>query len=67
MDEINVFGYYKEWQSGEFENIDISHEQVNFIKYHEPHGEGDRHYVTVFYTDGTWHRVFNPDTVRGLV
>lgn len=64
MNDINVFGYYKEWNSGEFENIDISHEQINFIKYHQPQGEGDRHYVDVIYTDGSCHRVFNPDTVR---
>lgn len=34
-----------------------------FMRYHEPQGEGDAHYVDVFHWDGKVTRVFRPDEV----
>ena len=33
------------------------------LKYHEPSGEGDAHYVDVEFSDGSSMRIFRPDTI----
>lgn len=36
---------------------------ISAINYHEPQGEGDAHYVTILYSNGTSRRVFKPDCI----
>lgn len=36
---------------------------ITSMEYHEPLGDGDRHYVDIHYSDGTIVRRFNIDSV----
>ena len=36
---------------------------IKSMKYHQPRGEGDAHYVDCYYEDGCVLRIFRPDTV----
>jgi hypothetical protein len=41
------------------ENEDIyAPQDADKIEYHEPCGEGDKHYIDVFYKDGIIRRIF---------
>lgn len=53
VDEVNT----------ESEIISTSLKAVEKIIYHTPMGNGDLHFVDVFYTDGQIRRIFNPDCV----
>lgn len=60
--------FYKEYSDGEQEHVWVNKKMggdviVSAIKYHEPAGEGDAHYVTILYSDGSWRRVFRPDSI----
>ena len=37
---------------------------IKDIRYHTPAGEGDAHYVDVYFSDGTANREFNIDHIR---
>lgn len=47
----------------ETEVISTDIDSVEKIIYHTPMGEGDLHFVDVFYTDGEVIRFFNPSAV----
>jgi len=42
----------------------IENQNVESIIYHEPRGEGDKHYCTVTYKDGSKQRFFNLNSVK---
>ena len=44
--------------------ITVDGEHVKEIKYHTPLGEGDKHFVDIYYTDGRCSRMFSIDYVR---
>lgn len=65
---MKVKEFFKEYLNGEEELHwvgKVIDKDVNVleIKYHEPQGEGDAHYVTVLYSDGSSMRVFRPDRI----
>lgn len=65
---MNVRQYAKDYANGEEECQWIGKNvgggvTVEMIKYHEPQGDGDAHYVDVLYSDGTSRRVFRPDCI----
>lgn len=37
--------------------------QIKVCMYREPKGDGDRHYIDVYYNDNTKVRYFNPDEI----
>ena len=43
----------------EYESFEVGKFGVKEILYHQPTGEGDRHYCDIFSDDGTQVRVFN--------
>ena len=60
--------FAKVYQDGEEEVVWVGkvvggNVTVSAINYHEPQGEGDAHYVTILYSDGTSRRVFRPDCI----
>lgn len=41
----------------------VDDKNVLEIKYHTPIGDGDRHYVDVYYSNGRNHRKFNIESI----
>jgi hypothetical protein len=46
------------------ELLTIKNDKVEKMEYHEPRGEGDKHYVDAYYTDGTKIRFFIFDSIE---
>lgn len=67
MDDLLVKQFDKYYPNGDCENSYVGKItggiSIREITYHEPHGEGDAHYVDVYYTNGYQRRVFRPDTI----
>jgi hypothetical protein len=52
-------------QYGEdYDVAEIGRDGVVDIKYHEPQGEGDKHYCDVTKADGTIYREFNLNQIK---
>ncbi|MDF2881256.1 MAG: hypothetical protein K0R54_1813 [Clostridiaceae bacterium] len=47
--------------------IKLCDNNVTDIKYHTPCGEGDRHFVDIYYSDGTAMRLFNIEHIAFCV
>ena len=43
----------------EFESISVEQGNVEKMEYHNPAGEGDKHYVDVYFKNGISKRYFN--------
>lgn len=43
--------------------ITMDNEDVSEIKYHTPRGDGDRHFVDVYYNNGRSYRYFNIESI----
>lgn len=54
---------YKECMSRHSDKLVVGEEGVKEIEYHTPGGEGDAHYVDIYFDDGTRKRIFRPDHI----
>ena len=60
VNEIIVNWFYTTGETGsEYEIYKVGVSGVLSIEYHEPQGEGDKHYCDVYLQDGTVQREFN--------
>ena len=58
------YNWFTTSESGEeYDIAEVVDRGVKRIDYHQPHGEGDRHYCDIHYADGTGARVFNLNRV----
>ena len=48
---------------GQIKEVGFSSVSITSIEYHEPLGDGDRHYVDIYYSDGPIVSRFNIDSV----
>lgn len=71
MKDIDIKYVYKqyadmnvdEFRVGEFDRWN-GQNRVDFIKYHEPKGDGDCHYCSIVMTNGNVIRIFKPDRIE---
>ena len=57
-----IIRIWKDEEVFEVNNEKMSN-KIKSMKYHQPRGEGDAHYVDCYYEDGCVLRIFRPDTV----
>ena len=64
VNKIIVDWFYTTGESGEeYVQYEVGKNNVLSIEYHEPKGEGDRHYCDVTMEDGIINREFNLNSI----